>query len=213
MLVFAAATVIIYMIYPSRGKFRNESLLRSTFDLVTTNLKERMSVLNVLDLVSRNPLYPVIFVVAVPVLTLVLRLLHGPYDAPLPPWKYFYAVLIYLSCVPGFAGLFFALYLSVFQRVNLLDLNIFTYFLPIVSMAITLVIMRKSIRFDEIPGFRTLFGLFLLIALSFVGLLLLDRLRVFLFFRGSFLAFLLIWLVIFIILRAAVRMIFGRFRQ
>ena len=172
-----------------------------------------MSVLDVLGLISRNPVYPAIFVAAIPIFTLCLRPLHGPYDAPLSPWKYFYSVLIYLSCIPGFTGLFFALYLSLFQRTNLLELSIFTYFLPVVSMAITLVIMRKSIRFDEIPGFRTLFGLFLLIALSFVGLLLLDRLRVFLFFRASFFAFALIWIAIFIVLRVAVRMIFGRFRR
>ncbi|WP_455382599.1 hypothetical protein [Salinispira pacifica] len=172
-----------------------------------------MSVLDVLALISQHPLYTVIYAAAIPVLTIVLRPMHGPYDAPLSPWKYFYSVLIYLSCIPGFAGLFFALYLSVFQRTNLLELSIVTYFLPVASMAVTLVIMRKSIRFDEIPGFRTLFGLFLLIVLSFVGLLLLDRLRVFLFFRGSFLSFVLIWVAIFIVLRIAVRMIFGRFRH
>ena len=172
-----------------------------------------MSILDVLHLISSHPLYPVIYAVATPLIVLLLRVLHGPYDGPLPPWKYLYAVLIYLSLVPGMTALFFAFYLALFQNTNLLALSIYTYALPVLSMVATLVIMRKSVRFNEIPGFRTLGGLLLLIGISFVGLLLLDRLRVFLFFRASFVAFLLIWIAIFILLRIAVRLIFGRFRS
>jgi len=172
-----------------------------------------MSILDVLRIISSHPLYPVVYAAAMPLIVLLLKVLHGPNDGPLPPWKYFYAVLIYLSVVPGMTVLFFAIYLALFQNANLLALSIYTYALPILSMVTTLVIMRKSVRFNEIPGFRTLGGLLLLIGVSFAGLLLLDRLRVFLFFRASFFAFLLIWIAIFIALRIAVRLIFGRFRN
>lgn len=171
-----------------------------------------MSVLDVLSIISAHPLYPILYSAALPAIALALRLLHGPYDAPLAPWKYFYSVLVYLSCVPGTAALFFALYQALFQHTNLLALSVFTYYVPIVSTVVTVVVMRKSVRFNEIPGFRTLEGLFLLVILSFATLLVLDRVRLFLFFRASFLSFMLIWIAIFVLLRVAVRLIFGRFR-
>lgn len=172
-----------------------------------------MSILDLLTSVSHYPILVIAAEVAIPLLALILRLIHGPYDGPLPPWKYFYTILIYLASVPGVLVLFFVLYRSVFLHENLLALSIVTYYLPPLSCAAALIIIRKSVSFREIPGFRTLEGLFLLITISFLGLLLLDRLRVFLFFRGSILGFALIWLAIFIVLRVVVRLMFGKFRH
>ena len=172
-----------------------------------------MSVLELLAAIDARPLYPVLFAISLPVVAILLRLLHGRYDGPLAPWKYVYSVLIYLSTIPGMTALLFLLYRVLFLHTDLLAQSIYTSYLPLISAALTLVIMRKSVRFDEIPGFRTLLGLFLLVALSFGVLLLLDRLRVFLFFRASFLSFILIWVAVFFLLRIAVRLIFGKFRH
>ena len=108
-----------------------------------------------------------------------------PHNAAKSPWKYIYSVIIYLSSIPGIFIIFTVLYLVVFQHTNLLHLSIYTYFLPILSVFLTLIIIRKSIEFEDIPGFKKISGLFSYIICTFIILLILERLRIFLFFHGS----------------------------
>jgi len=145
--------------------------------------------------------------------SLVLRLVHGKDHGGRSPWNYFYSVLIYLSSVPGIFFFFIIFYLAIFQRVNLLQLSLFTYILPVVSMFITLIIIRKSVTFDEIPGFNKIIGLFAILLSTFLILLILDRLRIFIFFRGSILSFGLIWVGIFVTLKIAAGLLFGKAKR
>ncbi len=154
-----------------------------------------------------------IYLGASPLLSLLLRLLHGRGGGEQSPWKYFYSALIYLACVPGIVSLVLTLYSLLFIRANLLNLNVSFYYLPVLSMFLTLIIIRKSVTFDAIPGFKKLYGLFSLILISFLVVFILDRLRIFIFFRGSILAFLGVWVVIFIALKYATRLLFGRFKR
>ena len=150
---------------------------------------------------------------ALPVASLLLRLLHGRDGGGLSPWKYFYAVIIYLASVPGVVSPVLTLYSLLFIRANMLNLNVSYYYLPVLSMFITLIIIRKSVPFDAIPGFKKLYGLFSLILVSFLAVFILDRLRIFVFFRGSILAFAGVWVAIFLVLTYATRLVFGRFKR
>lgn len=148
-----------------------------------------------------------------PLAAFCLRFIHGKYGGSDSPYKYFYSVLIYLSCIPGIFIFFIVFYLAVFQRYNILTLSIFTYFLPLISVFFTLIIIRKNVLFRHIPGFKRITGLFGYIICTFIILLILDRLRIFLFFHGSFLIFILIWAAIFIGLKLSTKKIFGYFRK
>ena len=172
-----------------------------------------MTVEQLLTTLDRYTPYILVYLGALPVLSLLLRLLHGRERGVLSPWKYLYTVIIYLACVPGVVSLVLTLYSLLFIRTNMLNLNIAFYYLPILSMFITLVVVRKSVVFDAIPGFKKLYGLLSLIMISFLVVFILDRLRIFVFFRGSILAFLGIWVVIFLVLKYATRLVFGRFRN
>ena len=141
---------------------------------------------------------------------MLLRLIHGSYRAALSPWKYFYTVLIYLSCIPGIFVLFAGLYLAVFQHANLLALDLVVYALPVLSMIVTLLIIRRTVHFDDIPGFRRITGLVAITIATFVVLLILDRLRIFLFFRASFLWFIVIGFGIFLALKIGGRLLLGK---
>jgi hypothetical protein len=111
--------------------------------------------------------------------------LHGTGDGASSPWKYCYSVLVYLTCVPGmFAGVLTA-YALFFTRENLLDVSIVVYLLPIVSMVVTLVLIRKSVSFEDVPGFDRLSGLMVMIACSFAIALVIQKTRIWIIFGGS----------------------------
>ena len=139
--------------------------------------------------------------------------LHGKHGGGISPWKYVYSVIIYLACIPGIFSLFLTLYSVLLLRASLLAVNVLSYFLPFLSMFLTLFIVRRSVTFDDIPGFRRLYGLFLLIGLTFLVLFTLDRLRILLIFRSSIFLFFGLGIAIFFLLKYSARLLFGRFRR
>ena len=123
--------------------------------------------------------------IAPPVLAWLAGQTHGKEQGKLAPWKYLYSVLVYLVCVPGmFAGVITA-YTLFFSGENLLDANLLVYFLPIVSMVATLVLIRKNVSFDDVPGFDRLSGLMVMVGCSFGIALAIQKTRIFVFFGGS----------------------------
>ncbi len=172
-----------------------------------------MSLAEIFTLLDKNPLVLIIISLSLPLLALITGLLHGRGNGGRSPWKYIYSVFIYISSVPGIFFLFIIFYLLVFQKINLLQLNLVTYLLPVISMTAVLLTIRKFTSFDEIPGFKKIIGLFVLLLSTFVILLILDRLRIFLFFRGSILTFMLIWIGIFAALKIAAGILFGKIHK
>ena len=123
---------------------------------------------------SDTPAILIFYVVAVP-LTALLALIFGKNEGHLSPWKYLYAALIYLACVPGIFAITLSIYLFLFERFDVMDTNIYTQILPIVSMFLTLAIVKRNVSLDAIPGFEKLSGLMLLIAIIMTGMWILDR--------------------------------------
>jgi hypothetical protein len=101
------------------------------------------------------------------------------------PWKYVYAGLVYVACVPGMFASVITAYTLFFRRENLLDANLLVYFLPIVSMIATLIFIRKNVSFDEVPGFDRLSGLMVMVGCSFAIALAIQKTNIWLFFGGS----------------------------
>ena len=101
------------------------------------------------------------------------------------PWKWFYSVIVHISCIPGVFAAVLLAYSILFIRQNLLQVNALIYFLPLVSMAITLALVGRKVSFEELPGFDRLSGLVVLIAATFVVILALERTRIWLLFGGS----------------------------
>ena len=55
------------------------------------------------------------------------------------------------------------------------DTNIFTQILPIVSMIITLWLVRKNVSFDDIPGFDKIGGLIMIISALIIFMWILEK--------------------------------------
>jgi len=124
------------------------------------------------------------------------------------PWKYLYSVLIYLACVPGVFAVALAVYLLFFEKVSILNLDVFTIFLPIVSMIITLILVRRNVCFEDIPGFFRIGGLIVAIFSVLAIMYIAERMRIYVFSYLPFSQLLLIFGILLLAIMLALGAIF-----
>ena len=79
-------------------------------------------------------------------------------------WSYVYAVLVYAVCIPGIFAVTLNMYLFLFERQSVWEANLLLQFLPVLSMVLTLMLIKRKIPFRLIPGFGRLSGFLTLIA-------------------------------------------------
>jgi hypothetical protein len=88
-------------------------------------------------------------------------------------------------------------------------MDVLTQLLPIVSLVLTLAIIRRNVDLDYVPGFDKLSGLLLLIT-GLLGLMwLADRTHLIAFFQMRFEVVLAIFAVLLLLLRLGLRKIAG----
>jgi hypothetical protein len=160
-----------------------------------------MTVRELIDAASRNPALPLALGLVPPVLAFVFRLMHPTRGGGVAPWRYLYAVLVYLVCVPGVGAGVLTAYTLFFTGENLLDKNVLVYVLPIVSMVVTLVLIGKSASFDDIPGFDRLSGLITLVTVTFLLLLVVHKMFIGIFFGASILTLIAVGAFLFALLK------------
>ena len=97
----------------------------------------------------------------------------------LSPWRYVYSALIYLICIPGITAIAFNIYLFAFQRQDILSTDLFTQILPVLSMFVTLWLIRKNVEFDLIPGFDKISQLITIIFAVLFLMWLGDKVRIY----------------------------------
>ncbi len=130
------------------------------------------------ELLAQNPSILIFFFIACP-LTAFLASWLGKGEGHITPWKYLYSVLVYLICIPGIFAVTLNIYLFLFERQSIFDSDIWTQILPIFSMVATLLLIRKNVTFDQVPGFGKLHGLMLMIMVILILMFLLDRTHIF----------------------------------
>ena len=128
--------------------------------------------------------------IAVP-LTALLAWILGKGEGHISPWKYLYSVLVYLTCIPGIFAITLSIYMFLFERRSILDTNIYTQIVPVLSMILTLILIRRNVSLDMVPGFGKLSGLLLIISAVIVLLWILDRMRI---FAITFIPF--VWIIV-----------------
>jgi hypothetical protein len=111
-------------------------------------------------------------------------------------------------CVPGIGAAILTAYTLFFTSESILDKNLLVYVLPVVSMGLTLGLMRKSVSFEEVPGFDRLSGLMVLIGVTFVLVLAVRKTFIGIFFVGSITKLVLLGTAVFALLRWATRSLF-----
>lgn len=99
-----------------------------------------------------NPFYPLFYFFILPVAALLASFMAKG-EGHLSPWCIFYSVLIYLSVIPGIFAILLNLYHVFFEKRSIYNMNLMVDVLPIVSMIVSLFLIKKNVDFKDIPGF------------------------------------------------------------
>lgn len=159
-----------------------------------------MTLKDFFDLLGDNPFYIVAYFSLIP-FTALLALLMGRGEGHLSPWKYLYSILIYGVCVPAIFAITLSVYLFLFERRSILDTDVLTQILPVVSMVATLLLISKNVPLDRIPGFEKISGLIMMITAAFAFMWFIDRTRIFAFTYIPFQYVILIFIGLLIVIR------------
>jgi hypothetical protein len=130
--------------------------------------------------IGDNPTVLVLYFLALPALALLMGWISKD-EGHVAPWKHIYAMLIFGVCVPGIFSVALSVYNFLFERGSLMNANVLIQILPILSMILTLAIIRRNVPFDMIPGSERINNLMMTIAAVFMLMYLLDRTRIFAF--------------------------------
>ena len=168
-----------------------------------------MSIEDVLAAASAHPAWLLGYLSGLPIVALLLTRGAPARDSARGPWDWAASTVVYLVAVPGTISAVLIGYSLFFVRANLLQVDVLVYFLPVISMIATFAIIGRAVSFDRLPGFGRLWGLMLLIGLTFVVLLLLYRTRILVGFFSSFEALLVLGIALFLLFDYARRKAFG----
>jgi hypothetical protein len=132
------------------------------------------------DFLGDNPALLLAYFLFVP-FTALLANWMGRGEGHLSPWKYLYSLLIFMVCIPGICALTLSVYLFLFQRGSVMNTDVLLQILPILSMIVTLAIIRRNVDFDLVPGFDRISSLMFGIGAIFSLMYLLDRTHIYAF--------------------------------
>ncbi|MEP7267205.1 MAG: hypothetical protein ABI844_06215 [Saprospiraceae bacterium] len=151
-----------------------------------------MTLQDFFNFIGSHPSILLFYGIAIP-LSAFLTGVFSRDEGYLSPWKYLYSFIIYLVCVPGIFALMLNIYLFLFERQSIWSLNLYTQALPVVVMIFTLMIIRKFVNLDYIPGFEKLGGLVLMVTAVLLIMWFLDKTHIYVF---SFMPFSQVILII-----------------
>jgi len=159
-----------------------------------------MTLGDLFNLLSENPSVILFYFISVP-LTAFLAYVFGKGDGNISPWKYLYSVLVFLVCIPGIFAITLSIYLFFFERISIMETNVFTQILPVLSMIATLVLIKKNVCFEDIPGFGKITGLIMVIAALLILMWVFDKTHI---IAITFMPFYYV-IIIFVVLLVAIR--------
>jgi hypothetical protein len=160
-----------------------------------------MSVNDLVGALENFSLYILAVFVVIPLFTFAYGKIVKKPKGNFPPHKYVYSTLIYLSCVPGMFAAVLCAYIIFIQRSDLLDLNIVVYFVPIITMIVTMVIVSNDVELEYIPGIERLLGFFIVLGVTFTIILFVLKTRIFVFFGGSIIGLVIFGVLMFLLLK------------
>jgi len=127
--------------------------------------------------IGENPNFLLFYFLIIPIAAVIAGVL-GKGEGHLSPWKYLYATLIYLVCVPGIFAVTLNVYFFLFERGDVMQTDIYIQILPVVIMLLTIFVIRRNVDLSILPGFYKISGLwFMLFATKFL-MWLLEKIRI-----------------------------------
>lgn len=167
-----------------------------------------MTLQELFDLIGNNPNYVIFYFSLLPFAALLGTFLDGD-RGHTSPWKYIYSFIIYLVSIPGLFALTLNVYLFLFEKRSVMEMDLILQVLPIVSMILTLLVIRNNMDMRHIPGFDKLSGLLMLIT-AVLGLMwIVDRTRLIAFIQLRFEFVILIFVALLLMMRFGFKRAFG----
>ncbi len=146
---------------------------------------------------EQYPNFIILYMVIVPAIAFISSMFLSQPDEK-SPVKYLYSVLVYATCVPGILAIVISGYDLFFQKIDLKQANVLVYFVPIISMIVTLAIISRAIKMVQVPGFKKLSGLMLMIGVSSILVFILHKMIFVTFFAGSIYTLVGLFIILFI---------------
>jgi hypothetical protein len=161
-----------------------------------------MTLQDFFNLLGENPNYVLWYFAMIPVAALLLGFIAQG-EGHISPWKYLYSALIFLVCIPGIFAVTLNIYLFLFERNkrSILESDILSQILPVASMIMTLFIIGRNTHFSAIPGFEKISGLMTMVTATFAFMWFLDRTHIVVFSYIPFWQAILVFVVLFLIIR------------
>lgn len=167
-----------------------------------------MTLGELINTLGSNPFYPLFFFCILPIAALLANVMAKG-EGHISPWCLFYSGLIYLSVIPGIFSLLLNLYHFMFEKRSIYNMNLIVDVLPIVSMVITLLLIKRNVPFSAIPGFGKMTGFLSLIACVMVLFFFIEKTNLFIFSSLPFIWILVILVLIFVAIRFGTKKIFS----
>ncbi|MEZ4991986.1 MAG: hypothetical protein R2824_16310 [Saprospiraceae bacterium] len=158
--------------------------------------------------IADNPAYVIFYFTIIP-LTAVLAGWMGKGEGHISPWKYLYSTLIYMVSVPGIFAVTLSIYFFLFERRSIMDTDVFIQILPVISMVVTLLIIRRNVRLEHIPGFDKLSGLIMMISATLAIMWFIDRTHIIVFTHIPFMYVILIFAALLVAIRIGWKRLFA----
>ena len=130
--------------------------------------------------VQSNPSYTLAYFIAIPAIALLAGI-FAKEEGHQSPWKYLYSGLIYLGCIPGIFAVTLNIYFFFWERRSVMNAELLLQVLPILSMILTLFIIKRNVNLDFVPGFDKLSGFMMIIGILLTMMWILDRTHFFVF--------------------------------
>lgn len=160
------------------------------------------------NMCGENPALLLGFFLLIPLVAL-LALLFSNGQGHLSPWKYLYSILIYLVAIPGIFAVTLSVYLFLFERRSIMDTNVYTQILPIVSMMATFILIRKQVDLDLVPGFDRLSGLVTILSVLIILMWIIDKTHMYSITFMPFYVVVLILVIGFLLVRMGLKRLAG----
>ena len=137
-----------------------------------------MTLKDFFDLIGDNPVWILVYFTMIPI-TAFLAGIFGKGEGHLTPWKQLYSTLIYMVAIPGIFAITLSIYFFLFERRSILDTDVYNQIVPVGSMLLTLLLIRKNVNMERIPGFGKVSGLMMMIFATLALMWGLDRTRIY----------------------------------
>ena len=159
-----------------------------------------MTLQELIDIMGNNPKTILTYYLVVLAFTIIAALYVNK-DNFKSPITYVYSTLIYAVSMPGIIASILIIYGFFFKKVDFLNVNLLTYFLPIIALIVVFVILSRTVSLKQIPGFKNIVGLFIMIAGAFFIAFILQRMFIGIIFFGRVQTLLLIFIAMFVIIK------------